>query len=151
MFKRDKRFKQGEYTPANPEKYIGKRSPVYRSSWELKFFRWADLNEKVIKWGSENIIIPYINPISGTGHRYFVDCFIIYKDIKGKEWKFLIEIKPFKQTKAPENKKYKHKKTIIYEQTTWVKNQAKWSAAVKYCKKRGWKFMILTEKELGLK
>ena len=54
--KKDKRYRQGVFRPNNIEKYIGKGHPVYRSSWELKFFRWADLNENVLAWGSENIV-----------------------------------------------------------------------------------------------
>ena len=53
-------FKQGVYKPQNSEKYIGSNYPKYRSSWQLKFFRWADLTETILAWGSENIIIPYM-------------------------------------------------------------------------------------------
>jgi hypothetical protein len=34
---------------------------------------------------------------------------------------------------------------------TWGKNEAKWKAAREYAKDRGWEFVILTEKELGIK
>jgi hypothetical protein len=34
---------------------------------------------------------------------------------------------------------------------TWGVNEAKWKAAAVYCNDRGWKFDILTEKELGIK
>jgi hypothetical protein len=27
------RFAQGKFTPKNPEKYIGKKTPTYRSGW----------------------------------------------------------------------------------------------------------------------
>ena len=67
-----KKYKQGVYKPINPEKFIGKTAQ-YRSGLELKFFRFFDLNENVIKWGSENIVIPYISPIDLKQHRYFVD------------------------------------------------------------------------------
>ena len=33
-------YKQGVYTPVG-NKYKGSKRPVYRSSWELKFFRWC--------------------------------------------------------------------------------------------------------------
>jgi hypothetical protein len=45
----------------------------------------------------------------------------------------------------------KQKKTFITEATTYVINQAKWEAAKKYADKRGWKFTILTEKDLNIK
>jgi hypothetical protein len=33
---------------------------------------------------------------------------------------------------------------------TWGKNEAKWKAADSYAKDRGWEFLILTEKHLGI-
>ena len=76
--KKDKRFRQGIFNPTNPKKYVGKNNPIYRSGWELKFFRWADLNENILAWGSENIVIPYLNPLDGKVHRYFVDNYIVF-------------------------------------------------------------------------
>ena len=149
--KKDKRYRQGVFRPNNIEKYIGKGHPIYRSSWELKFFRWADLNENVLAWGSENIVIPYVSPIDNKVHRYFVDNFIVFLDNKNNKKKFLIEIKPSKQVEKPCNTKGKRRTTILYEQKTWVVNQAKWVAAKKWADKKGYEFLILTEKELGIK
>jgi hypothetical protein len=144
-------FKQGIFKPANAAKYLGSSYPMYRSGWELKFFRWADLNENIICWGSENIIVPYINPLDGKVHRYFVDNFVVFKDNKGDKKKFLIEIKPSKQVAKPEPSSRKKKSTILHEQTTWITNQAKWEAAKKWADKKGYSFIILTEKELGIR
>jgi hypothetical protein len=33
---------------------------------------------------------------------------------------------------------------------TWGVNEAKWKAADAYCKDRGWKFVVVTEKDLGI-
>lgn len=148
--KKDKRYRQGIFKPKNDKKYIGKGDPVYRSGWELKFFRWADLNENILAWGSENIIIPYLNPLDGKVHRYFVDNFIVFKDKDGNKNKFLIEIKPSKQTKKPEKTKYKKTKTLLYEQRMYVQNTAKWQAANEWATKKGYKFLIITEKELNI-
>ena len=38
----------------------------------------------------------------------------------------------------------------LNEVKTWGINEAKWKAAEEYCKDRGWKFKIMTEKELGV-
>ena len=38
----------------------------------------------------------------------------------------------------------------MYEQLTYVKNQAKWEAATKFCNKKGWEFKILTEKDITI-
>lgn len=149
--KKDKRFRQGIFKPIHREKFIGSSDPVYRSSYELKFFRWADNNTNILAWGSENIIIPYMSPLDGKIHRYFVDNFVIFRDNKGNKQKFLIEIKPSKQVAKPLHTKGKHRRTIIYEQRTWVTNQAKWKAAEEWSKKKGYKFLILTEKELGIR
>ena len=144
-------FKQGIFKPANAAKYLGSSYPMYRSGWELKFFRWADLNENIVCWGGENIIVPYINPLDGKVHRYFVDNFVVFKDNKGDKKKFLIEIKPSKQVAKPEPSTRKKKSTILYEQTTWITNQAKWEAAKRWADKKGYSFIILTEKELGIR
>jgi len=144
-------FKQGIFKPQNSNKYMGSSYPVYRSGWELKFFRWADLNENILAWGSENIIIPYINPLDNKVHRYFVDNFVVFKDRDGNKQKFLIEIKPSKQVSRPIDSPRKKRTTILHEQTTWITNQAKWEAATKWSTKKGCKFIILTEKELGIR
>ena len=139
------KYRQGIFTPVNKDKFLGSTA-IYRSGLELKFMRFCDNNPNVIKWGSENVIIPYISPLDGRTHKYYVDNFVIIKEgsvIK----KYLIEIKPSKQTLPPETK-YKKKQYLIYEQSMYIKNQAKWQAAREFCKKKGLDFLILTEKHL---
>ena len=141
-------FRQGVYTPIHKHKYRAMGKPHYRSSWELKFFQWCDNNENVLEWTSESVIIPYINPFDKKAHRYYVDNKVIIKE-GDKVAKYLIEIKPDKQTKKPVTKRStKKKSTILYENYTYVINQCKWEAAKKWCDKHGYKFLILTEKEL---
>ncbi len=149
--KKDRRFRQGIFKPIYSEKFVGAKDPVYRSSYELKFFRWADTNSNILAWGSENIIIPYTSPLDGRVHRYFVDNFVIFKDKNNVKQKFLIEIKPSSQVAKPINVKNKQRRTILYEQKTWIINQAKWKAAEEWSKRKGYKFLILTEKELGIR
>ena len=144
-------FHQGLYRPVNEKKYIGKGLPQYRSGWELKFFRWADQNDNILKWGSENVIIPYLNPLDNKVHRYMIDNYIVFKDKEGKKNKILIEIKPSSQTKKPKQRKYARKATILYERKMYVQNIAKWEAAKKFASKKGYKFIILTEKELNIR
>lgn len=144
------RFKQGIYRPVDRNKYHGKKLPEYRSSWELKFFQWCDRNSNVLEWSSESVIVPYVSPIDKRVHRYFVDSTILLREndvIK----KYLVEIKPSKQTRPPVNSKNKKKSTIIYENVTYAINQAKWAAAEKYAKKKNMKFIILTETELNVR
>ena len=60
----------------------------------------------------------------------------------------MIEIKPYKETIEPIVNKRKAKKTILYEKKTWETNKRKWSAAKAYCDRKGWKFKIVTEKDI---
>ena len=140
---------QGVFTAHYKEKYRGKFPIVYRSSLELKVMRWFDNNPNVVTWGSESVVIPYQSPLDGRVHRYFVDFVAALKEKDGNIKKLLIEIKPYKQTVRPEATRNKKPKTMIYEQTEWAKNQAKWSAAEQWSKSKGYQFVILTEKHIN--
>lgn len=146
MNNRDPRFKQGVFKPKHPQKFIGKFA-IYRSSFELRFMRWADSNPNVLEWSSEQIIVPYVSPIDGRAHRYYVDNFVAIKEGTVVK-KYLVEIKPFQQTQPPKPSKRKKASTVLYEQTQWVINQAKWASAKEFAKKKNAEFIILTEKEL---
>ena len=87
------KYKQGIYKPINGNKFIG-NTATYRSGLELRFFRFCDYNPNIIKWSSESIVVPYISPLDGKVHRYFVDNYIMVKE--GNAIKiYLIEIKLF--------------------------------------------------------
>ena len=138
---------KGLYNPLNDQKYRGTRPIVYRSGLELSFFRWCDRNERVLQWGSESVVIPYISPKDGRMHRYFVDNVLILQTDKGNK-KFLVEIKPEKQTMPPSQSVRKSKKNLLFEQITWAINSSKWDAAKAWCAKNNFEFVILTEKQL---
>jgi len=141
------KFKQGYYTPKHPEKYIGDVTKIfYRSSWEIKVFFFLDNNNSIINWSSENISIEYYFPIDKKVHRYYPDLWIKYKDRNGVVKQELIEIKPKKQTKPPRNGK--KSKNLLFEQITYIQNQCKWEAAVKWCKDRGLTFRVITEDQI---
>ncbi len=144
-----KKYKQGIYRPIHPEKLIGKAYAIYRSSYELKFCKWCDLRDNVVKWGSESIAIPYQSPIDGRVHRYYIDNVVLIKE-GDKIGKYLIEIKPKSQTIQPTQSGNKKPSTILYEQVTFATNMAKWNAAKSFCESKGYKFQILTEVELGI-
>ncbi len=134
---------QGKYRPTFPRKYKGDyHNIIYRSSWEYKFMVWCDRSSSVTEWGSEEIVIPYISPADGRRHRYFPDFYV-----KIGRKKYMVEVKPLRQTKQPKKQK-KQTKAYITEVVTYAINQAKWEAAKEYCKDRGWEFMLITEKEL---
>lgn len=145
------RYRQGYFVPQNPQKYKGNHANiVYRSSWELTFYRWADLNPTVLEWSSEEVVIPYLCETDNRIHRYFVDAYIKVKQSTGEVKQFLVEIKPEAQATPP---KFPGRQTRRYltEVTTFIKNQSKWKAAKKYAEARGMEFIVITEKDLGLK
>lgn len=138
---------KGNYRPKNPEKYVGDiTNIVYRSSWERKLMKFLDENPNVLKWGSEEAIVPYISPIDNKIHRYFIDAYAKIKTKDGVKT-YLIEVKPKNQTVPPKTPK-KITKTYKEALKTYAVNQAKWDAAKKVCEERDWNFMILTEDHL---
>jgi hypothetical protein len=146
---KNSKFRQGIFNPKNQQKYVGREKPVYRSGWELKFFRWCDDNPNVVEWASEAVIIPYLNPVTNKVQRYYTDGVIALQEVNGVIKKYVVEIKPSSQVTPPKPGKKKHA-TVMYEAARFVQNQAKWEAARKWCAKKGYSFWILTEKELGL-
>ena len=141
---------KGWFKPRNPQKYRGNANNiVYRSSWELRCMKWFDTREDVIWWSSEELIIPYYSPVDDRMHRYFPDFVIRVRKKDGTEMTYVIEVKPESQTKVPTQKR--RTKKYLQEAATYVVNQSKWRAADKFCQDNGWKFQILTEKELGIK
>jgi hypothetical protein len=146
------KYHQGKFRPINPSKYKGDVSNiVYRSSWELKALLHFDKHPDILQYSSEEVIVPYVSPIDGKRHRYFVDMWLRKRNKDGSITECLIEIKPKAQCKPPEAKTGKPTKRYINEVYTWGVNKAKWDAAESYCKQRGWTFIILTEDQLNIK
>lgn len=140
---------KGWFKPINPNKYKGDANNiVYRSSWERRVMKWLDEHPDVIWWGSEELFIPYRSPIDNKMHRYFPDFIAKMRQKTGLVMTYIIEIKPLAQTKQPVQKR--KTKKYLQEAATYVVNQAKWRAADIFCQEHGWKFMVMTEKELGI-
>jgi len=141
---------KGRFRPSNYQKYKGDPTNIiYRSLWELKFMNWCDKNENILEWGSEEFWIPYLSPIDNRVHRYFPDFYLKVKEQNGTIKKYVIEVKPLKQTVEPQPPKRRTKK-YLYEAIEYAKNQAKWKAAREFCEDRRYEFKIITEKELGI-
>ena len=147
--KKNSKYRQGIFRPNFPLKYKGTFPIYFRSSYELKFQKWADNNPSVLFWGSETIVIPYQNPLTGRVSRYFTDFNITLQDKQGKVKNFIIEVKPSSQT-VPPSQKGKNPKSLMRQQAEYVKNQAKWKAAAQYAENKGMVFTIITEKHLGI-
>ena len=141
---------KGKYIPINRKKYVGNSSQViYRSLWERKLMVYCDRNEKVIEWGSEEVIVPYRSPWDGKMHRYFPDFYMKVKQGNGAYKKFIIEVKPKAQCKEPIKTPKRKTRKWYKEVQTWGINQAKWKSATDYCENRGMEFKILTEDHLN--
>ncbi len=138
----------GKFSPKNPNKYLGDPTNIwYRSLWERRVMVHLDDNSNVVEWSSEEIIIPYLSPIDNRWHRYFPDFFVRVRNRIGMLEGIVIEVKPHSQSIPPKVGK-KITKRVITEVMTYGVNEAKWKAAVEYCKTRNWTFKVVTEKEL---
>ena len=112
-----------------------------------KFKLSADDNDKIIEWGSEEIVIPYRSPVDKRVHRYFPDFYVKYVNKDKQTVREIIEVKPYKQLFPPKNPNRRTKRYLT-EVTTYMVNQAKFKAAQEYCDDRKYVFRILTEKEI---
>jgi len=140
---------KGWFNPRHPTKYKGDADNiVYRSTWERRVMKWLDEHPNVLWWSSEELAVPYKSPIDNKMHRYFPD-FIAKMRLKdGKVMTYIIEVKPMAQTKMPTQKR--KTKRFLQEMATYAINQEKWRAADVFCQEHGWKFLVVTEQELGL-
>lgn len=132
------KFAQGKYTIKNPEKYIGKKTPTYRSSWEFTFCNFCDNNPAIVNWASEAIQIPYRNPVTGRNTIYVPDFLIVYVDANQKHHTELIEIKPLAQVTMETAKTLKDKYSVAI-------NMAKWAAADNWARANNIRFRVVTE------
>lgn len=140
---------KGFFNPKNPKKYNGDSTNIiYRSTWELRVMKWLDNHPNVIWWNSEELIIRYRSPVDNKMHRYFPDFIAKMKQKDGSVMTYVIEVKPEAQTKMPVQKK--KTKRFLQEAATYAINQEKWRAADIFCQEHGWKFLVLTEKDLGI-
>ena len=142
---------KGKYKVRAPYKYKGNPTKVvYRSLWELKFMNYCDTNINILEWGSEEMYVWYRSPVDNKPHRYFPDFYIKARESNGQIKKYIIEVKPQRQTKPPAKPK-RQTRGYLREAYEYAKNQAKWKAANEWCLDRGFEFKVLTEKELGIK
>ena len=135
------KYAQGKFQVQNPNKYVGKGSPTYRSSWEFAFMQFCDNNPAVVQWASEAIHINYRNPFTGKNTIYVPDFLIIYVDKNGKRHGEVIEVKPSKETTMEAAKTQRDKAAVAL-------NMFKWEAARKFCAAQGLNFRIVNEQDI---
>jgi hypothetical protein len=132
------KYAQGKFQPQHPEKYVGNKTPTYRSSWEFVFMQFCDNNPSVLQWASEAVRINYRNPLTGKNTIYVPDFLITYTDANGGSHAELVEVKPKKETTL-ENAKN------IRDQASAILNMAKWAAARQWCAAHRMTFRVVTE------
>jgi len=140
MAKRDK-WAKGEFTPKNPEKYIGTYPIIYRSSWENVLMQKCDTHPNIQQWASESIRIPYFNPFSQKSTIYIPDFLLNYVDRNGNTIVEIIEIKPLKQS-------IDEKATSRDSKAALALNKIKWHAAMAWAKKNGMRFRVMNETDM---
>jgi hypothetical protein len=136
------KFAQGRFEVKNPSKYVGKKVPLARSSWEFVFMKMLDEHPGVQSWASESIQIPYRDPLTGNYTIYVPDFFICYVDKNGSKHAEVVEVKPESQTVLEKVGKSQ------YNQQQYVKNMAKWEAATAWCKQQGIRFRVINEGDI---
>ncbi len=138
-------FVQGIFVPKNPEKYVGKHKPKYRSGWEMTMMMFLDNNPNILQWASEPIFIPYIHPLTGKKANYIPDFLVIYENKYKQKKAEIVEIKPKKQSLIESRTASAKDRAIV------AINHAKWAAAMIFCKRAGMTFRVITEDDIFYK
>ena len=136
------KYAQGKYQIQNPQKYVGNKSPTYRSGWEWTFMQFCDTNPSVLQWASEAVRINYRNPLTGKNTIYVPDFLITYNDAHGRQHAEVVEIKPLKETTLENAGK------SVRNQASAILNMAKWEAARAWCRAHGLTFRVVTENDI---
>ena len=92
-----------KYVPLNQQKYVGNPDSIHcRSLWERRVCKFCDVNENIVKWSFEEIMVPYHNPVDNKIRNYIPDFLVQIKNNDQVE-SWMIEVKPKKQTMLKEN------------------------------------------------
>ena len=162
----NKNYNQGNYIPKYSEKVmkLNTQGGVYfRSSWEKKIMTWLDNNNSITKWGAECLRIPYQMTHFENGdtkikeHSYYPDFYYEMRTIDGVLKQIVVEVKPQKEydmvlkltegsLNVPDG--LKKLKSFEYDLKQAQKNRDKWQTMIKWCNKRGYEFIVITENHL---
>ena len=136
------KYAQGKFQLQNPQKYVGNKTPTYRSSWEFVFMQFCDNNPAVLQWASEAVHINYRNPLTGKNTIYVPDFLMTYVDASGQQHAEVVEVKPTKETTLEAAGKSPR------AQAAAILNMAKWEAARAWCRAHNLKFRVITEQDI---
>lgn len=161
-------YKQGLYIPKYKDKAINKNDRGgywYRSSLEYKMMIYLDHNEKVTKWCSEGMEIPYISKeyvdgmVENKRRRYYPDFYYEMQLSDGNIKRVIAEVKPmsefndvvlFQEGKfnVPDKATSKGLKNLEYKFKMAQKNSSKWETMIEFCRLKGMHFVVITEEHL---
>ena len=87
-----------------------------------------------------------------TNHTYYPDYYYELKRSDGTISKVVAEVKQYSETVEPKissNPTAKQLKNAEYSIKMYNKNLSKWTYMIEYCQRKGFEFIIITEKILG--
>jgi hypothetical protein len=163
------KYHQGNFIPQNKEKVLKLNTQggiYYRSGLELKVMTFLDSSDRISKWGAECIAIPYQlthyesnGDINLKNHTYYPDFYYELSSSNGDIRKVVAEVKPMKEfnmvkmiqekkINIPEGSNLKKLKNLEYDVKMAQKNMKKWETMIKFCDKKGWEFIVITEEVL---
>jgi len=162
------KYRNGNFIPKNKDKVIKLNTQgglYYRSSWELRIMTWLDNNSDICKWGAECMRIPYQMTHLTDGdlkvkeHTYFPDFYYEIRLPDGNTRQVVAEVKPQKdyddalmfsegKFSIPPNITLKKLQSLEYRFKMAQKNKNKWETMIKWCDKKGYNFIVITENHL---
>ena len=156
------KYQQGLFVPKNKDKVLilnAQGGLWYRSSLERKVMTYFDNNDNIKKWSAENLKVPYkkteysnvTKMLETTSHNYYPDFYYELLKSDGTISRVVAEVKPHSETmqpKLPQNPTAKQLKNFEYSLKMYNSNLSKWTYMIDYCKKKGFEFIIITEKHL---
>lgn len=157
------KYNQGIFIPVNKDKVIKMNSQgglYYRSSLEKKMMIYLDRNENIKSWGAEHLRVPYekteynnkTQSLETTSHGYYPDFYYELIRPDGSISRVIAEVKSSNETtepKLPTSPTSKQLKNFEYALKMWNKNLSKWKYMIEYCERKGFEFIIITEKNLS--
>lgn len=100
--------------------------PRFESTLERDLLTLLDFDSNVLSFEVQPLVIPWKDP-TGKGHTYTPDIHVIYID----KYNVIYEVK--------------YRSELLEE---WAALKPKFKGAIHFCRKRGWRYKIMTEVEI---
>jgi len=131
------------FVPKNPQKYRGRGQIILRSNHERYYAAMLDQRVDVIQWTSEpkEFGIHYPDPKKNGAMSVYWPDFLVLLLTEDKQIKtLLVELKPVEQTFLEAARTEEQKREV-------ARNYSKWAAAMAFCERRGWEFVVRCEND----